>query len=129
MGQVQSVATGNAEAAKLAETGKPAASPKPHNPRLWKAATDFQEVMLSQFTQTMRTTESESDLFEESPGREIFDQMFSDALAHEMSSSGALGLNKLIYRAMGGTYEKSAAAPEPAKTKPDTASIQTEKAE
>jgi Rod binding domain-containing protein len=129
MGQVQSVTTGNAEAAKLAEAGKPPASPKPHNPRLWKAATDFQEVMLSQFTQSMRASENDSDLFEECPGRETFDQMFSDAIAHEMSKSGALGLNKLIYRAMGGTYEKSAAAPEPAKTKPDSASIQTEKAE
>ena len=63
--------------------------------------------MLSQFTQTMRASESDSELFEECPGRETFDQMLSDAIAHEMSKSGAMGLNKLIYRAMGGTYEKS----------------------
>ena len=123
MGQVNSVTTGNAAAAR------PTASAKPRDPRLWKAAGDFQEVMLSQFTQTMRTTESDSELFEECPGRETFDQMLSNAIAHEMSKSGALGLNKLIYRAMGGTYEKSPAAAGPAKTQPNPVSIHTEKAE
>ena len=106
-----------------------AAAPKPRDPRLWKAASDFQEVMLSQFTQTMRTTESDSELFEECPGRDTFDQMLSNAIAHEMSKSGALGLNKLIYRAMGGTYEKSPAAAGPAKTQPNPASVHTETAE
>jgi Rod binding domain-containing protein len=123
MGQVNSVTTGNAAAA--APTG-PA---KPRDPRLWKAAGDFQEVMLSQFTQTMRATESDSELFEECPGRETFDQMLSNAIAHEMSKSGAMGLNKLIYRAMGGTYEKSPAAAAPAGSKPKPTSIHTETAE
>jgi len=123
MGQVNSVSTGNTAAAK------PAASPKPRDPRLWKAAGDFQEVMLSQFTQTMRTTESDSELFEDCPGRETFDQMLSNAIAHEMSKSGALGLNKLIYRAMGGTYQKSPAAAGPAGTPPSPVSIHPETAE
>lgn len=123
MGQVHSVTTGEAAAAK------PPASPKPHNPRLWKAAGDFQEVMLAQFTQTLRASESDSELFEECPGRETFDQMLSDAIAHQMSKSGALGLNKLIYRAMGGTYEKSPPAPGPAGTRPSPVFIPTEKAE
>ncbi len=47
--------------------------------------------MLSQFTQTMRATESDSELFEECPGRETFDQMLSNAIAHEMSKSGRDG--------------------------------------
>jgi Rod binding domain-containing protein len=122
MGQVNSVTAGNAAPA-------PAAPAKPRDPRLWKAASDFQEVMLAQFTQTMRATESDAELYEEYPGRETFDQMLSDAIAHEMSKSGALGLNKLIYRAMGGTYEKSPAPAGPAKSKPNPASIHTETAE
>ncbi len=123
MGEVNSVTTGAAPPAPAA------ALPKPRDPRLWKAAGDFQEVMLSQFTQTLRATESDSELFEECPGRETFDQMFSNAIAHEMSKSGAMGLNKLIYRAMGGTYEKSPAAAGPAKTQTNPASIHTVKAE
>jgi Rod binding domain-containing protein len=123
MGQVNSVTTASAAAAA------PTASAKPRNPRLWKAAGDFQEIMLSQFTQTMRATESDSELFEEYPGRETFDQMLSDAIAHEMSKSGALGLNKLIYRAMGGTYEKSPAPAAPAQSNPAPASVHTETAE
>jgi len=123
MGQVQSVTAGEAPAARAA------ASPKPRDPKLWKAATDFQEVMLSQFTQLMRASESDNDLFEECPGRDTFDQMLSDAIARQMSKSGALGLNQLIYRAMGGTYPKGPAAPEPAKAPPVNASLQTQKAE
>jgi Rod binding domain-containing protein len=79
---------------------------RPRDSRLWKAATDFQEIMLSQFTQAMRATDKDNGLVEQCPGSDTFDQMFSDAIAHEMSQSGALGLNKTIYRAMGGTYEK-----------------------
>jgi Rod binding domain-containing protein len=122
MGQVNSVTTGDAPAPRL----NPSA--KPRDPRLWKAAGDFQELMLSQFTQTMRASESDSELFEDCPGRETFDQMFSDAIAHQMSKSGALGLNKMIYRAMGGTYEKSPAA-NPGPAKPSPVSIPTETAE
>ena len=84
--------------------------------------------MLSQFTQAMRTTESDSELFEECPGRDTFDQMLSKAIAHQMSKSGAMGLDKLIYRAMGGTYQKSPAAA-PAGSKPKPASIHTETVE
>jgi Rod binding domain-containing protein len=122
MGQVNSVTNDKTPA------GPASALAKPRDPRLWKAAGDFQEVMLSQFTQSMRTSESDSELFEECPGRETFDQMFSNAIAHQMSKSGAMGLNKMIYRAMGGTYEKSPAAAGPAGTQPNPASIPTEKA-
>jgi Rod binding domain-containing protein len=123
MGEVNSVTTGNAAEARLT------APAKPRDARLWKAAGDFQEVMLSQFTQNMRATETDSELFEECPGRETFDQMLSGAVAHEMSKSGALGLNKMIYRAMGGTYEKSAAAADPAKAKPKSISTHTDTSE
>ena len=124
MGQVNSVSTGNAAAAD----SRPL-RPKPRDPRLWKAAGDFQEVMLSQFTQTMRTTESDSELFEDCPGRETFDQMLSNAIAHEMSKSGAMGLNKLIYRAMGGTYQKSPRRRVRPGPRRSPASIHTETAE
>jgi Rod binding domain-containing protein len=123
MGQVNSVTTDAKPAAP------PVAPAKPRDPKLWKAAGDFQEVMLGQFTQTMRATESDSELFDECPGRDTFDQMFSDAIAHQMSKSGAMGLNKMIYRAMGGTYEKSPAAASTAKTQPKPVSIPTNTAE
>ena len=104
-------ATSGLPATSGAAQPRASAAQQPRNPKLWKAATDFQEVMLSQFTQAMRSTEKDNSLFEECPGRETFDQMFSDAIAHQMSQSGALGLNKTIYRAMGGTYENEAHPP------------------
>ena len=65
MGQVNSVTNDKAP------EGPATALAKPRDPRLWKAAGDFQEVMLSQFTQSMRTTESDSELFEECPGARL----------------------------------------------------------
>jgi len=128
MGQVQSVTAAETGITKPVQMGKPVSSSKPHDPRLWKAAGDFQEVMLAQFTQTMRTSENDSELFEECPGRDTFNQMLSDAIAHQMSKSGALGLNKLIYRAMGGKYEKPPAAGA-APTQANPVILHTEKAE
>jgi Rod binding domain-containing protein len=105
MGQVNAVAARN---------GSPGGTPAPLRPgdaKLWKAAKDFQEVFLTQFTQAMRSSERDNEFFEECPGRETFDGMLNDALAHQMSEAGTLGLQKVIYRELGGAYVKSGAEP------------------
>ena len=77
---------------------------RPANPKLWKAAKEFEGVFLAQFVRAMRTSSQRGELFEESAGHETFDQMFSEAIARQMAEGGALGLHKTIYRSMGGTY-------------------------
>lgn len=78
---------------------------QPTDARLWKAAQDFQEVFLGQFVQTMRTTQKDEDgLFEECPGRDTFDSMFSQAIGKQMAQDPAFGLRDVIYRQMGGKY-------------------------
>ena len=79
-------------------------SGKPRDPKLWKAAQDFQAVFLSQFVKAMRTSPAKGELFEESAGREIFDEMFSEAIAEKMAENGSLGLHQVIYRELGGTF-------------------------
>ena len=79
-------------------------SGKPRDPKLWKAAEDFQAVFLSQFVKAMRTSPAQGELFEESAGREIFDEMFSEAIAEKMAENGSLGLHRVIYRELGGTF-------------------------
>ena len=61
MGQVNAVAGRN---------GSPGGTPAPLRPgdaKLWKAAKDFQEVFLTQFTQAMRSSERDNEFFEECP--------------------------------------------------------------
>lgn len=76
----------------------------PADPKLWKAAQEFQEIFLSQMVKDMRSSELKSDLLEECPGRETFDAMFSEAIGRQMARSGTLGLNDAIYRQLGGAY-------------------------
>lgn len=92
---------------------------QPANPKLWKAATDFQTILLSQFVKTMRSTAIKNELFEEAAGRETFDQMFSEAIAQEMAENDALRLNRLIYQQLGGKFDT--AAPDAAQAGPGAA--------
>jgi len=78
---------------------------RPADPRLWRAAGDFEAVFLTQFVKALRTSSIRNDLFQKAPGRETFDAMFSEAIASQMAESGSLGLRSLIYRDMGGKYE------------------------
>jgi len=77
---------------------------QPSDPKLWKAAGEFQEIFLGQLVKTMRTTENRSDLFEDAPGRDAFDEMFSEAIGRQMAKSGGLGLHDVMYRQLGGAY-------------------------
>jgi len=78
---------------------------RPADPRLWKAAGDFEEVFLAQFVRAMRGSPHEEGILEPSAGRETYDAMFSDALASQMAKRDAFGLRESIYRALGGAYE------------------------
>lgn len=91
-----------------AAPGRSAAQPA--DPRLWKAAQDFQQVFLAQFVQTMRTTGLDAELVEECAGRETFDQMYSDALGRSLAEGDGMGLQDKLYREMGGRFRPADAA-------------------
>lgn len=80
----------------------------PADPRLWKAAQEFETVLMSQLLKAMRATERSSDLLEECAGREVFDQMFSEAIAKEMVESNSLGMTRVIYHDLGGRFRAAA---------------------
>lgn len=102
----------------------PAASARPADPRLWKAAQDFQEVFMSQFVQTMRQSGLDSELVEEAAGRETFDQMFSEAIGRRMASATTLDLQRNLYRQLGGTFEPaSGASPAPDRNPVETRNV------
>jgi len=82
---------------------------KPRDLKLWKAATDFHGIFLGQFVRAMRTSAIKSDLLEEAAGREVFDEMFSEAIAKKMAESGSFGLQRVIYRELGGRFETAGA--------------------
>jgi len=84
---------------------------KPTDPRLWKAAQDFEMVFASQFVKAMRATSGESDLMESAPGRETFDSMFSEALARNLVENGTLGLSQSLYRDLGGSFKNPNTTP------------------
>jgi Rod binding domain-containing protein len=80
---------------------------RPADPKLWKAAKEFEAVFLGQFVKAMRTSSLQGELLEESAGRETFDAMFSEEVARQMAEAGSLGLQKAIYRDMGGEFRAS----------------------
>ena len=103
---------------------------RPLDPKLWKAAKEFQEIFLGQFVKMMRSSPVKTELLEEYAGREIFNQIFSEAIAKEMADSGSLGLDHVIYRELGGAYRTTKAdAQLPLATDPLDDSVQIEKAE
>ena len=77
---------------------------KPADARLWKAAQDFQAVFLTQFVQTMRRPSTDGELLDQAAGHDVFNDMFSEAIAKEMSRTGTLGLDRAVYRQMGGRF-------------------------
>lgn len=79
----------------------------PADPALWKSAQEFQEIFLGQLVKTMRSSENQSDFFEAAPGREAFDDMFSEAIGRQMAKSGTMGLQDAIYRQIGGAYTET----------------------
>ena len=99
MSQVNEIGTGHGM-----QVVTPARQGKPADPRIWKVAQDFEAVFMSQLVKSMRASESKNELLESSAGREIFNDMFSEAIAKDIAKNGALGLTPVLYRELGGTY-------------------------
>ena len=78
---------------------------RPADLKLWGAVGGFYEIFMSQFVKTMRRSDSRGELLEEAAGRQVFDEMFSEALARKMAEGGSLGLRREIYRELGGRFE------------------------
>ena len=99
MSQVNEIGAGHGMRAVM-----PAQQGKPDDPRTWKVAQDFEAVFMSQLVKSMRTSESQNELIESSAGHDIFNDMFSEAIATNIAKNGALGLTPVLYRELGGTY-------------------------
>jgi len=74
---------------------------------IWKAAEEFQAVLLTQILHQMRATVMRSGLFDDSPGREIYEEMFDAAVAREMARRDALGLNEILRRQLGRPHKEA----------------------
>jgi Rod binding domain-containing protein len=82
--------------------GKPDAPGRVAQPRLWQAARDFQAILLTQMVRAMRQGKTESELFEDSAARAVFDDMLNEAIAARMAEADALRMAELLCRRMGG---------------------------
>jgi len=99
MSQVNEIGAGHGMRAVI-----PPQHGKPDDPRIWKVAQDFEGVFMSQLVKSMRASESQDELLESSAGHEIFNDMFSEAIATNIAKNGAMGLTPVLYRELGGTY-------------------------
>ena len=93
---------GSNTAASLPRVLPGASAAPPRNEKLWKAAEDFQTILLGQLLHQMRATVMRSGLFEESPGHDIYEAMFDEAVAQQMARRDSLGLTAVIYHQLGG---------------------------
>ena len=84
----------------------PSRSGEPADPKLWRASRQFEAVFMTQFVKAMRATEGGGGLIEKAAGREVFDEMFSEAIARNMVESGATGLARNIYLDLGGRFRQ-----------------------
>ncbi|HRU05888.1 MAG TPA: rod-binding protein [Candidatus Brocadiia bacterium] len=70
------------------------------DPKLWKAACDFEAIFVRQLLEVMRAASPKDGFLEEenSTAREIYDGLFDKAVADNASASGSLGLALSLYR-------------------------------
>lgn len=84
----------------LAQTaGRLQAGDREHELR--QAAVDFEALFIHQLLSTMRRTVPKSQLFPESPARDIFEGMLDEELAGISASAGGLGLSQMLLAQLG----------------------------
>jgi len=68
--------------------------------KLEKACMDFEAIFTYQMLKSMRQTVPKAGLFDESPGKDIFESLFDQELSRSLAQGGKMGLGKMIYERM-----------------------------
>jgi len=76
-----------------------------------EAAKDFEAYFVSMMLREMRKTVPKSGLLDSGISEEIYRDMFDQAVAQQLASSGSIGLAKLLLRDFG--LENTQRSPEP----------------
>jgi peptidoglycan hydrolase FlgJ len=73
---------------------------KPRDPVAWKAAQDFEAVLLGQLSSMMLQTTPTDENFGGGQGEDMWRGMMADQLGKEMAKSGGIGLATHVYDQM-----------------------------
>jgi len=65
--------------------------------KLKKVSGEFESIFLGYMLKEMRKTVPDDSLFGKSQAKEIFNDMYDDAMAKELSKAGGIGLAAMIY--------------------------------
>ncbi len=88
-----------ADLAVSAATSLPA--PAPRDPKLWKAAEDFEAVLLGQLTKHMFDTKTVGDSsFKGGFAEDTWQAMLSEQMGKQIAARGGIGLADSVYREM-----------------------------
>ena len=68
------------------------------DPKLQKACTDFEALILKQMITLMRKNVPKSGLFDDSYAHNMYQSLKDDQLAGEMAESGGIGLADIMYK-------------------------------
>jgi len=69
--------------------------------KIWKAASDFEAMTISQMIQPMfQTVDTSKDMFGGGTGEEQLKPMLVNEMAKQMESAGGIGLKDALYRQM-----------------------------
>lgn len=66
--------------------------------KLRKACADFESLFLNYMLKSMRASVPEGGITEQSEEGKMFQSMFDENLANEISSSGGLGLGDILFK-------------------------------
>lgn len=66
--------------------------------KLKKVSQEFESIFLGYMLKQMRKTVPEDPLFGNSTAKDIFYEMYDDAVARELSKAGGIGLASLLYK-------------------------------
>jgi Rod binding domain-containing protein len=78
----------------------PAKPARPHNPVAWRAAQDFEAVLLGQLSSMMLQTTPTDENFGGGHGEDLWRGMMAEQLGREMAKSGGIGLATHVYDQM-----------------------------
>lgn len=63
-----------------------------------KSSKEIESIFANMMLKEMRKSIDKSDLVESAPGREVWEGMFDEKIADEISSGRGLGLSEMIYK-------------------------------
>ncbi|HRU38563.1 MAG TPA: rod-binding protein [Candidatus Goldiibacteriota bacterium] len=81
--------------------------------QLAKVSKDFESIFLGYMLKQMRKTVPEESLFGKSNAREIFFDMYDDAVSKELASAGGIGLAVMLYKQLSAAEKSHTPAVKP----------------